>query len=87
MKIKELKRKLNSEIKDKYISISQPWELSKFKYLDQLEVRNIDMLYTLMADGKNWKVTIEERGTLLQLKIFENESDACEYFEKILIKK
>ena len=87
MKIKELKQILKSEIRDNYTIVRQPWELLKLKHLDHLEVQNIEILYTLKLKGLEWEFSIEERGNLRELKTFTNESDACEYFKKVLIRK
>ena len=85
MRIKDLKKSLKSKLGNRNFSISQPWELLKFKYLEHLEVRSSDILFTLKLNDKAWEVTIEERGTIQELKSFLSESDACEYFEKLLI--
>jgi len=86
MRIKDLKKSLKSKLESRYFSITQPWELLKFKYLDRLEVSSSDILFTLKHNDTEWKVTIEERGIIQESKSFLSESDACEYFESLVIK-
>lgn len=86
MKIKELKKKLKSELRDSSYRIYHPWELLKLNYINRLEVSNYEMIYKLFENGDEWKVIFEERGNQINSKSFLTEDDACVYFEKIFIK-
>jgi hypothetical protein len=41
--------------------------------------------YCLNNEGDEWEVYYSERGVKSQLKTFESEDDACDYFYRLLL--
>lgn len=66
MKVYELKGKLN--------------ELGVLKSCSILGAKYPNECYCLIYEESLWKYYYSERGRQSNLKIFENEDDACEYF-------
>lgn len=87
MRIKELKRKLKSKLRDSNYRISHPWELLKLRFINRLEVTNYEMTYRIFENGAEWKIIFEERGNQVNSKSFLKEEDACTYFETIFKEK
>lgn len=40
--------------------------------------------YCIALNNNNWEVYYSERGNKFDLKLFENESSACEYFLSVM---
>ena len=86
MKIKELRKLLRSNYQGTGVIIRQPWELLKFRYLDQLEVINEsgENEHILRLKDNIWEVESKSRGQTDELKSFSTESEACSYLFKLL---
>lgn len=87
MKIKELKKLLRSHFKESVTIVRQPWELLKFRYLDRIEVLNVhgENEHILKLKDNVWEVESKSRGQTDELKSFSSQSEACNYFYKLLI--
>ena len=54
------------------------------KYKKQLEVQFATESYLISFSKDKWRVAFSERGTILEEKIFTQESEACEYLNKMI---
>lgn len=82
MNIKELKNKIKGNFKkESYpISLKHPWDIFKFRYVNYFELMLPTESYCIEKKDNKWQVYYRERGSKFDIKEFNLETEACEYF-------
>lgn len=82
MNIKELKNKIKINLKkESYpIRLIHPWDIFKFRYINYFEFKLAGESYCIEENNNIWKVYYTERGSQFNIKEFNTETEACEYF-------
>lgn len=66
------------------VKILHYWELLKLKYVNHLEVRDVEVYYQIKQVGNKWTVVSLERGSIIEEKVIEDENKACLYFLELM---
>lgn len=82
MDLKQLRNKLKELLieNNSTAQIYQPFELLKFRYKNNLEVRFPANSYHINQTEDIWLVFYSERGSNFDKKTFKDEQSACLYF-------
>lgn len=82
MNISQLKSKIKAQLKkDKYpVLLIHPWDLLKFRPASYFEFKLPCASFCLEEINNKWEVYYTERGSKFNIKEFDSETEACEYF-------
>jgi len=86
MNINQLRKILKAKLRPlkRRVQVLHFWELLKMRYIKHLEVRDIENCYQIKEISGSWKVVTMERNLIREKKVFDEEKEACLYFNELM---